>query len=160
MAKRLKYLVLHCTATPEGRAISADDIKRWHLQERKWRVVGYHYLIALDGTIVQLHEHNDDDLIDNWEITNGVKGFNSQSIHIVYAGGCAKTKPKNVKWYPPKDTRTLAQKKAMEQLVKRLVQEHTSIKVCGHNQLANKACPSFNVSAWCEKIGLLKKNIY
>lgn len=27
MGKQLKYLVLHCTATPEGREVSSDDIR-------------------------------------------------------------------------------------------------------------------------------------
>lgn len=31
MAK-LKQLVIHCTATPEGREVSADEIRRWALR--------------------------------------------------------------------------------------------------------------------------------
>ena len=58
MAK-LKQLVIHCTATPEGREVSADEIRRWHcapLSEggRGWRQVGYTDLIHLDGTVERL----------------------------------------------------------------------------------------------------------
>ena len=30
MKKALKYLVIHCTATPEGRDVSSADIRRMH----------------------------------------------------------------------------------------------------------------------------------
>ncbi len=50
MAK-LKYLVLHCTATPEGREVTSADIRRMHLSPvsaaggRGWKQVGYTDLI-------------------------------------------------------------------------------------------------------------------
>ena len=93
MAK-LKQLVIHCTATPEGREVSADEIRRWHcapLSEggRGWRQVGYTDLIHLDGTVERLVDNNEDDVVDPWEITNGAAGHNSVSRHIVYAGGVA-----------------------------------------------------------------------
>ena len=64
MAK-LKYLVLHCTATPEGREVTADDIRRWHTAPvaaggRGWRQVGYTDLIHLDGTVERLVDNNED----------------------------------------------------------------------------------------------------
>lgn len=161
MAKRkLKYLVIHCTATPEGREVTEQNIIDWHINQRGWSRVGYHYLIQLDGTIINLHPHDDDDWIDNWEITNGAKGYNTVSIHIAYAGGCAAKKMKDAKWYPAKDTRTVCQLEAMEQLVKELVDQHTTIKVLGHNQLSNKSCPSFDVQQWAESIELNPKNFY
>lgn len=27
---KLKYLVIHCTATPEGREVSGAEIRAWH----------------------------------------------------------------------------------------------------------------------------------
>lgn len=30
MKKELKYLVIHCTATPRGREVTADEIRAWH----------------------------------------------------------------------------------------------------------------------------------
>lgn len=160
MSKDLKYLVIHCTATPEGRDVTAEDIRQWHIVENKWRVVGYHYLIQLDGTIVKLHAHNADNKIDPWEVTNGVRGFNAHSLHIVYAGGCGAKKDKLAKWYPSKDTRTKEQIKSLTKLVKQLAKEHHTIKVCGHNQLANKSCPSFDVKEFCKQIKLPSRNIY
>ena len=50
----VKYLVIHCTATPEGRHITSDDIRRWHLKERGWKQVGYTDMIHLDGRVERL----------------------------------------------------------------------------------------------------------
>ena len=101
MAK-LKYLVIHCTATPEGREVSAADIRRWHTSPapagRGWKQVGYTDLFHLDGRVERLVANNEDANVDPWEITNGAAGYNSISRHIVYAGGCdAGMKPKDTR---------------------------------------------------------------
>jgi len=147
---RFDLLVIHCTATPKNRAVSSDDIRKWHLEDRGWSVVGYSDMIHLDGRIENLHEYNHDDIVDPWEITNGARGFNSKARHVVYVGG----------GYPdPQDTRTQAQFESLEAYVKVTVFRHPDIKVCGHNQLSNKACPSFDVPRFCRMIGIPEKNI-
>ncbi|MCB9245971.1 MAG: N-acetylmuramoyl-L-alanine amidase [Flavobacteriales bacterium] len=158
MAK-LRYIVLHCTATPEGREVTGDDIRNWHLKGRGWSRVGYHYLVKLDGSVEQLHLHNSDNQIDPWEITNGVAGKNDSALHVVYAGGVSAKRTPGTSVFSPKDTRTPAQKAALERLVKRLLEEHSSAKVCGHNQLSNKACPSFDVPQWAQEVGINKLRV-
>ncbi len=152
MAKKLKYLVIHCTATPEGREVSAADIKRWHTSPapagRGWKQVGYTDLIHLDGTVERLVANNEDSNVDPWEITNGAAGYNSISRHIVYAGGCEAHTQK------PKDTRTPAQREAMKRYVLDFHRKHPMVKIVGHYQLAAKACPSFDVPQWLESIGI------
>ena len=111
MAK-LKYLVIHCTATPEGREVSSADIRKWHTSPvaqggRGWKQVGYTDLFHLNGGVERLVENNEDAQVDPWEVTNGAKGYNSVSRHIVYAGGVEKDGK------TPKDTRTGCQKKAL-----------------------------------------------
>lgn len=152
MKKELKYLVLHCTATPEGRDVSAADIRRWHTSPaskggRGWKQVGYTDLVNLNGVVERLVNNNEDAWVDTWEITNGAKGYNSVSRHIVYAGGCAA----NGK---PKDTRTPEQVAALERYVKEFHAKHPKVKIIGHNQIAAKACPSFDVPAWLREIGI------
>ena len=150
MAK-LKYLVIHCTATPEGREVSAADIRRWHTSPapagRGWKQVGYTDLFHLDGRVERLVANNEDANVDPWEITNGAAGYNSISRHIVYAGGCDAG-------MKPKDTRTAAQKEALRKYVLDFHTRHPSVKIVGHNQLAAKACPSFDVAAWLLEIGI------
>lgn len=153
MKQELKYLVLHCTATPEGRDVSAAEIRRWHTSPvsaggRGWEQVGYTDLVHLNGSVERLVANNEDAWVDPWEITNGAKGYNSISRHIVYAGGVA------ADGKTPKDTRTAAQKAALEKYVKDFHTAHQKVKIIGHNQVAAKACPSFDVSAWLREIGI------
>ena len=39
-------------------------------------------------------------------------------------------------------------------LVKELLQRYPGATVHGHNEFANKACPSFNVKTWLTKVGI------
>ena len=193
MAKKVKYLVIHCTATPEGRDVTADDIARMHkgalknadgtytflgvkysasklmsqiltlpsgkniaadkTNGRGWRQFGYSDMVMLDGSIVELVPNNNDQIVDVWEITNGVAGINDVSRHIVYVGGT----DKNGK---AKDTRTDAQKKTLTHFVHYVVSKCPDIKIAGHYQFENKACPSFKVPEFCREIGIAEKNIY
>lgn len=149
---QLKYLVIHCTATPEGRDVTPDDIRRWHTSPvsaggRGWKQVGYTDLIRLDGTVERLVNNNEDANVDPWEITNGAKGYNSISRHIVYAGGCDKSNK-------PKDTRTAAQERALVAYVKDFHRRFPNVRIIGHNEIAAKACPSFDVQKWLKSIGI------
>lgn len=149
----LKYLVIHCTATLEGRPVSSDEIRHWHTAPlskggRGWKQVGYTDMIHLDGKIERLVDNNEDITVDPWEVTNGVKGYNSMSRHIVYVGGLA-TDGKT-----PKDTRTAFQKKAMEQYVKDFLRRFPDVRIIGHNEIAAKACPSFDVQKWLKQLGI------
>lgn len=155
MGKPLKYLVLHCTATPEGREVSSDDIRRWHTSPvskggRGWKQVGYTDMIHLDGRVERLVDNNEDACVDDWEITNGAKGYNGVSRHIVYVGGLqsdGKT---------PKDTRTAAQLRVMKAYVTSFHKRFPNVKIIGHNEIAAKACPSFDVQLWLTTIGIVQ----
>lgn len=154
MAKReLKYLVLHCTATPEGREVSAADIRHWHCDPvseggRGWKQVGYTDLVHLDGKVERLVDNNEDAWVDDWEITNGAAGYNSVSRHVVYSGGYAKDGK------IPKDTRTTAQRTALADYVKDFHKRFPKVRIIGHNEVAAKACPSFDVQKWLKEIGI------
>ena len=149
---RLKYLVIHCTETPEGREVSSADIRRWHTDPvskggRGWKQVGYTDMIHLNGTVERLVKNNEDAEVDPWEITNGAKGYNSVSRHVVYVGGCDEL-------MRPKDTRTAAQLAAMTRYVQDFHQRSPDVKIIGHNQVSSKDCPCFNVPEWLKTIGI------
>jgi N-acetylmuramoyl-L-alanine amidase len=183
MAKLIQLLIIHCTATPEGRPVTPQEIRDWHTwpklqpngklrymgkdyssddtlpaavrnkRGRGWRQVGYSDLILLSGNIANLVKYNDDNIVDPWEITNGVAGINGEARHIVYAGGTdAKGKPK--------DTRTAAQAQTLLQYCKNMIKLYPHIKIGGHNQFDKKDCPSFDVPSWLRKVGIPEKNIY
>lgn len=154
---KLNYLVIHCTATRAGEDVTQDQIRSWHTAPppvgRGWKQVGYTDLFHLDGSIERMVENNEDDNVDPWEITNGVAGINSTSLHIVYAGGL----DLNLK---PTDTRTPQQKEALRRYVLEFVTRFKSVRVCGHYQFAPKDCPCFDVPLWLRSIGVPNKNIF
>lgn len=130
--RHIKEIILHCSATPEGRDIKAKDIDLWH-RRRGFISIGYHYVIDLDGTIEKGRDIK----------LNGAhcKGHNSNSIGICYVGGCDK------KMYA-KDTRTPQQRESLIKLVHQLLDEYglTLDAVYAHYQFASyKACPSFKI---------------
>lgn len=135
MSKRnIKYIVIHCTATPSNTTI--ESIKRYWKEKRGWgNTVGYHYIIKADGDIVQL--------LDESKNSNGVYAHNSESINVAYIGGIDKTGK-------PKDTRTRSQENAMFDLIVTLTEKYSGAKVMGHRDFPNvhKACPSFDVKTW------------
>ena len=74
MKQPLKYLVIHCTATPEGRDVTSADIRRMHTAPksaggRGWKQVGYTDLFRLDGKVERLADNNEDNYVDPWEVT-------------------------------------------------------------------------------------------
>ena len=133
--------------------MTAADIRRMHCSPvsaggRGWKQPGYTDLFRLDGTVERIVGNNEDADVDPWEITNGAKGYNSVSRHVVYAGGCARDGK------TPKDTRTPAQLKAMEAYVKDFHKRFPGVRIIGHNEVAAKACPSFEVPEWLKSIGI------
>ena len=149
---QLKYLVIHCTATPEGREVSADEIRRWHTAPkaaggRGWNQVGYTDMVHLDGSVERLVRNNEDMQVDAFEITNGAKGYNAIARHVVYVGGVDATGK-------AKDTRTEAQRNALAAYVRDFHARFPQVRIIGHNEIATKACPSFNVQQWLKSIGI------
>ena len=148
-------IVVHCTATEEGKDVREADIRQMHLK-RGFGGTGYNYVIDLDGTIepgrpvgtVGAHciEGGDSNL-----------SYNYHSIGISYVGGVInsgkrKWDPIGRRWktkWTAKDTRTKEQKAAMVNLINSLIQKYPKIKeIVGHRDAgANKSCPCFDAPA-------------
>ena len=109
-------------------------------------------MIHLDGRVERLVNNNEDAWVDPWEITNGAKGYNAVSRHVVYVGGVDANNRKKAK-----DTRTAAQKEALKKYVLDFHKKFPRVKIIGHYQVANKACPSFDVPKWLKEIGIDQK---
>ena len=136
--RAIDEIIVHCTATPEGRNISVEDITRWHI-DRGFTTIGYHYVVLLDGTIERGRPEE--------QVGAHCKGHNSRSIGIAYVGGCDKA-------MRPKDTRTVRQCASLARLLKELKTKYPTATIHGHNEFANKACPSFDVQKWINEIWL------
>lgn len=150
--------MIHCTATPEGQDKTAQQIKSFHTDPKPkgngWDRVGYASLVLLDGTVHQFTVFDEDQIVENHELTYGAGEMNAVSAHFCYVGGM------NKQYTAAKDTRTDDQKASLERIVKEFLSFHPQVKVCGHYDFCNKACPSFNVQDWCVSIGIPETNIY
>ena len=135
--RRIRKIIIHCTATPEGRHVTVADIRRWHLRNG-WKDIGYHWVVLLDGKIAPGRPET--------EVGAHCKGQNADSIGVCYVGGCDRD-------MRPRDTRTAGQKAALVQLCKELLRRYPGAEVRGHNEYSDKACPSFDVQELREEIG-------
>lgn len=133
----IKYIVVHCTATPQDAKI--ESIKKYWRDVKGWKQVGYHYIIEANGKINKLAEES--------EITNGVAGYNSASVHVCYIGGVDSKGN-------PIDNRTDSQKNAMKDILAELKMRYPDAEIKGHRDFPNikKACPSFDVKKWLDNL--------
>lgn len=118
--------IIHCSATPNDRLTTADEIKQWHLK-RGWSDIGYHFIIHRDGSVscgrpVQ-------------KIGAHCKGYNEDSIGTCLIGN---------------DKFTHEQMKSLIDLdrsIKHMYSEE--IITHGHNEFTNnKTCPNFDVQTF------------
>lgn len=132
--RRIDKIILHCTATPEGKDYTVEQIRDWHVKGNGWSDIGYHFVIDRYGVV---HKGRPIE-----KVGAHTKGQNANSIGISYIGGVA------ADGKSPKDTRTQAQRVAIVNLVKELKAAYGQhITVHGHNEFAAKACPSFIVKS-------------
>lgn len=131
--RKINKIIVHCSATPEGRDVKTETIKDWHVNGNHWKDIGYHYVIELDGSI---HKGRDENVIGAH-----CSGQNANSIGICYVGGVAKDGK------TPKDTRTDAQKHSLLELLKELKAKYPNATIHGHREFAAKACPSFDAKS-------------
>ena len=113
--------------------LTAEDINQWHIK-RKWKGIGYHFVIRLDGKI-EIGRDLD-------ETGAHVKGYNTNSWGICYIGGLDGSGN-------PKDTRTWAQKQSMKLLWRLLGRIAYNAKYAGHRDMpgVHKDCPCFDVAS-------------
>lgn len=131
--RTITLIIIHCSATPEGRSLSFEECRRDHIMHRHFRDIGYHFYITRDGTV------HDGRPIE--KVGAHCEGHNSHSIGICYEGGL----DANGK---PADTRTEAQRKALKSLVERMHRLFPKALIVGHHDLnPRKACPCFKVKA-------------
>lgn len=125
----INEIIIHCSATPEGKDYTVEQIRQWHKQ-RGFSDIGYHYVIYRDGSI---HSGRPIERIGAHCLKH-----NAHSIGICYIGGVSKDGK------TPKDTRTDAQKESLIKLIKELKAKYPKATVHGHREYANKACPCFD----------------
>ena len=120
--RTITLIIIHCSATPEGKSLGFEECRRDHVMHRHFRDIGYHYYITRDGAGAHC------------------RGHNSHSVGICYEGGLDADGN-------PADTRTDAQKRALSVLADRLKARFPKALIVGHHELnPEKACPCFDVA--------------
>lgn len=134
-SRSINKIILHCSATPEGEDFTVEQVRQMHIA-RGFTDIGYHWYVTRDGKI---HKGRDES-----KVGAHTTGYNAHSIGVCYCGGCP---PRSVKDWDRKfkDTRTPAQRASLISLCKELKGRYPGATIHGHNEFANKACPSFIV---------------
>ena len=155
---KIKEIIIHVSDSPEGRADTVDDIRRWHL-EKGWSDIGYHYVLGINGELWKGRDlDRDGDILD--EIGAHAYGYNRGSVGICIVGGA--TDEEEYADREPKDTRTQEQHIMLRKLVFDLLKLHVAKNavVIGHNQVSDKACPCFDVYEWGKLVGIPEKHLH
>lgn len=127
--RKISKIIIHCTATKKDFDVTVNDLRKWHVEERGWKDIGYHFFIDIHG---EVHECRP------LERTGAhTKGENYDSIGIAYAGGLGSDNA----WH---DTRTDRQKDALEDLLCKLKGLYGNAVIYGHRDFSSKMCPSFD----------------
>jgi len=135
-------IIVHCSDTPpnwrknQRTSTKVAEIKRWHVKERGWSDIGYHFIIDRDGTVAIGRPIT--------RIGAHTKGRNKGSIGICLIGGKGSNSDDNFA-----DHFTPEQENSLFELIDGLNEQHGGLlNFSGHNEHANRACPGFNVPAW------------
>jgi len=140
--RKINKIIIHCSATQEGKDVSVEEIRRWHLK-RGWRDIGYHFVIQRNGLVEEGRPI---------EMSGAhTKGENWDSIGLCYIGGVEAERGKNGKWIA-KDTRTEEQKDSLVDLLCQLKDTYGNVNIYGHNDFSSKACPCFDAKKEYENI--------
>jgi N-acetylmuramoyl-L-alanine amidase len=136
--RKIEYIAIHCTATSQDATI--ESIQNFWKKVKGWKSPGYHFIIKPNGEVVNL--------LPIEEVSNGVQGFNSQTINIAYIGGVDGE-------LNPIDNRTPEQIESMLKKINELKVDFPNAIIQGHRDFPNvkKDCPSFNVKKWLNHEG-------
>lgn len=126
----MEKLIIHCSATPNGRHHTAAEIHEWHI-DRGWSGIGYHWVIRVDGVLESGRP-------EYW-IGSHARGHNINSIGVCMIGT---------------NSFNEAQWKILANLIREKKIQYPDIKVIGHNEVSEKECPGFDVQKFLQDFDL------
>lgn len=126
----MEKLIIHCSATPNGRHHTAAEIHEWHI-DRGWSGIGYHWVIRVDGVLESGRP-------EYW-IGSHARGHNINSIGVCMIGI---------------NSFNETQWKILANLIREKKIQYPGIKVIGHNEVSEKECPGFDVQKFLQEFDL------
>lgn len=136
--RTVNEIIIHCSATPNGRTTTVEQIRAWH-QARGFTDIGYHWVVGIGGTLMRGRPET--------AIGAHAKGHNAHSVGVCMVGT---------------DRFTMEQWATLRQCVEDLLERYPGARVIGHRDTSPdldgdgqvephewiKVCPGFNVSEW------------
>ena len=144
--RRIDQVIIHSTATnpswysDKSAEDVVDEIRRWHVNEKNWRDIGYHYCIHRNGDIAKGRPIE--------QSGARTRGLNRNSVGVALVGGRGGSGECSDDEFL--DHYTEAQQTTLRKLFNQLNEEYPIDMVAGHNEFASKACPCFSVKEWCK----------
>ena len=140
--RAISRLVVHCSATRPSMDVGAKEIREWHVEGNGWKDIGYHFVIRRNGSI-ELGRPIE-------EAGSHAKGYNSDSIGVCLIGGVDQED-----YRIAENNFTEKQFQSLIEIIVKTRKAIPHIMVMGHKDLdPKKACPSFDVREWLNKVGL------
>jgi hypothetical protein len=141
---KIHTIVIHYSATYPDAHVDRAVIDQWH-RDRGFREIGYHWVITRDGTLQEGRPEG--------TLGAHVRGNNSGTIGICWAGGLERTSGPNVGVWNP----TPQQETVLVQLIHDIQKRHPSAtRVIGHKDLVATECPGLpagGVAQWWKEKG-------
>lgn len=135
--REIKRIIVHCSFTKASQDFTADDIRRWHVEDNGWSDIGYHAVICRDGTTQDGRPE---------EIAGAhARGYNADSIGVCLVGGKGFDGSEAFNF-------TFNQLDELRSYIQRKCQQYGITEVVGHNQVSSKACPCFDVEEFVKGI--------
>lgn len=131
--KTTDYIIVHCSATPPDMDIGVEEIRKWHVEERGWKDIGYHDVIRRNG-----RRELGRPLFDTGAHT---KGYNDISVGVCLVGGVDSDGH-------PENNFTEQQMEMLKKVIKDYKKVFPGVMVAGHRDFSDKDCPSFDVKEW------------
>lgn len=125
-------IVVHCADSKSDMNVTVDDLRKWHVTEKGWSDIGYHYFIKFDGSVYDCRSVK-------FQGAHCI-AVNNESIAICIEGG-----------YGGEYNFTKPQMDALGALIENKKTEYPGATLHGHNEFDNKSCPCFNVGEWYTK---------
>lgn len=124
----IKFLVVHCSDTPNSQNLNANDIHKMHINFG-WNGIGYHKVILRNGTLESGRP-------EYWQGAH-VYGYNDQSLGVCLIG---------------KDEFTPIQFRTLKKLLDYWKSKYPNASIVGHRDItdSDKTCPNFDVKRWIE----------
>lgn len=148
--RAINLIIIHCSASTSKMDWGAAEIRRIHVEEKKWADIGYHHVIRRNGVLEAGRK----------EAIAGAhaKGYNAKSIGVCMIGGVEKNKAGKL---IATNNFTAEQWTTLTKTIKDLLKRYPNAAVIGHRNVEpNKECPSFSVKDWLQASGITPKRAW